>query len=205
MAIFGLGIELLALFVGLIDRGDGTPARPRTTRHDGHRDRRDGRQRHLHPAGDRVRLGRAHGRRRVPDRGATGTGSNANAGLLFADAVAEETGVELNLLQAIPGDAPESQWETIERYHEELISTLTVPARSTIIEADDEVRGLSRFVGDADLLVTGVDRTGLSARLLGRPGNRLVDSVDTTAVMVQTRDGRRSGLLERLLMNHLFG
>ena len=125
--------------------------------------------------------------------------------LLFADAVAEETGAEINLLQAIPADAPESQRETTDRYHEELISTLTVPVRSTVVETDDEIRGLSRFVGDADLLVTGVDRTGLSARLLGRPGNRLVDSVDTTAVMVQTHEGRRPGLLQRLLMNHLFG
>ncbi|WIV67137.1 amino acid permease [Natrialbaceae archaeon AArc-T1-2] len=125
--------------------------------------------------------------------------------LLFADAVAEETGAELNLLQAIPADAPDSQRETVERYHEELISTLTVPTRSTVIETDDEIDGLTRFVGDADLLVTGIDRTGLGARLLGRPGNRLIDSVDTTAVMVQTHDGRRRGPLERLLMDHLFG
>ena len=125
--------------------------------------------------------------------------------LLFADAVAEETGAQIHLLQAIPENAPESQRETVEQYHEQLLSILTVPARSTVIESDDEVKGLARFVGDADLLVTGVDRTGLSARLLGRPGNRLVDSVDTTAVMVQTRDGRQTGPLERLLMDHLFG
>ena len=125
--------------------------------------------------------------------------------VLFADAVAEETGAELNLLQAIPADAPSSQRESVERYHEALLSILTVPARSTVIETDDEVSGLARFVGEADLLVTGVDRTGLLARVLGRPGNRLVDSVDTTAAMIQTREGRRAGLLERLLMNHLFG
>ena len=80
-----------------------------------------------------------------------------------------------------------------------------MPTRSTVIETDDEVDGLARFVGDADLLVTGIDRTGLGARLLGRPGNRLIDSVDTTAVMVQTHDGRRRGPLERLLMDRLFG
>jgi len=125
--------------------------------------------------------------------------------LLFADAIAEETGGELHLLQAIPENAPESQRETVERYHEQLQSILTVPARSSVIEADDEIRGLTRFVGDTDLLVTGVDRTGLSARLLGRPGNRLVDSVEATAVMVQTNEGRRAGLLQRLLMDRLFG
>ena len=124
--------------------------------------------------------------------------------LLFADAVAEETGATVNLLQALPADAPASQRETMEKYHESIISTLTVPARSTLIETDDDVRGLARFAGDADLLVTGVDRTGIGARILGRPGNRIVDSVDTTSVMVQTSDGRRKGLLQRLLMDHLF-
>ncbi len=125
--------------------------------------------------------------------------------LLMADAIAEETGATINLLQAIPADPPETQRETIEKYHNELISICTVPTRSTIIEADDEVEGLTRFAESADLLVTGVDRTGISGRLLGRPGNKLVDSVDCTAVMVQTHEGREDGLLKRLVMDYLFG
>lgn len=125
--------------------------------------------------------------------------------LLIADALAEETDATIHLLQAISRDAPDSHRETIERYHQALISILTVPTRSTVIETDDAVKGLSRFIGDAELVVTGVDRTGPIARLLGRPGNRLVDSIDATAVMVQSRDDRRPGLVERLLMEHLFG
>lgn len=125
--------------------------------------------------------------------------------LLIADAVAEETGAEINLLNALSSDAPATQREAIEHYHEALISILTVPARSTVIETDDEIKGLARFVGSADLLVTGVDRTGVLARLFGRPGNRLVDSVDVTSAMVQTREGRRSSVLKRLVMNHIFG
>ena len=125
--------------------------------------------------------------------------------LLIADAIAEETDASLNLLRAIPEDAPETQREAIERYHQELIRLLTVPTRSTVIETDDEVRGMARFVGDAALVVTGVDRTGIGGRLFGRPGNRLVDSIDATGVMVQTAEGRRPSLLERLLMDHLFG
>ena len=125
--------------------------------------------------------------------------------LLIADAVAEETGAEINLLHALSEGAPATQREAIKRYHEELISILTVPARSTVIETDDEVKGLVRFASSADLLVTGVDRTGIFARLLGRPCNRLVDSVDITSAMVQTREGRRPGLLNRLVMDHIFG
>ena len=125
--------------------------------------------------------------------------------LLVADAIAEETGATINLLQAVPDGAPATRREMVERYHEEVISILTVPARSTVLEADDQSTALARFAGDADLLVTGVDRTGLGARIFGRPGNRLVDSIDTTAIMVQTHEGRTKGLVQRLLMDHLFG
>ena len=125
--------------------------------------------------------------------------------LLLADAIAEETGAEITLLQAIPADPPETQRRTVEDYHEELIRICTVPVRSTIIEVDDEVAGLARFAANADLLVTGVDRAGVAGRLLGRPGNRLVESVDCTAVMVQTHGGEHArGLIGRLLMEHLF-
>ncbi|MFA9426753.1 amino acid permease [Natronorubrum sp. A-ect3] len=124
--------------------------------------------------------------------------------LLLADAIAEETGAEINLLQAIPADPPDRQRRTMEEYHDELISICTVPTRSTIVEADDAVAGLARFARPADLLVIGADRTGISGRLLGRPGNQLIDSVDCTAVMVQTHEGRQDGLLKRLVMDYLF-
>ena len=125
--------------------------------------------------------------------------------LLLADAIAEETGAEINLVQVLPEDAPASQRETIERYHNDLISICTVPARSTVLETDDSIKGISRFVSDSDLLITGVDRAGLSGRVFGRPGNELVDSVDCTALMVQTHDDRdKGGVVRRLLMDHLF-
>lgn len=125
--------------------------------------------------------------------------------LLVADSVAEETGAEINLLQAIPTDSADTKRRTVESYHTELMRLTTVPTRSTVVEADDEVAGLARFAESADLLVTGVDRAGLSGRLLGRPGNRLVESVDCTAVMVQTHDDSTPrNVVGRLLMDYLF-
>ncbi len=124
--------------------------------------------------------------------------------LLIADAIAEETGAELNLIQALPEDAPESRRESAEVYHNDLISILTVPARSTVLETDDPLGGVVRFVGDADLLVTGVSRSGPLERIGGGTANKLVDSVDCTAIMVQTHDARRQGLVEQLLMEYVF-
>ncbi|MDR5671961.1 APC family permease [Halalkaliarchaeum sp. AArc-GB] len=125
--------------------------------------------------------------------------------LLIADAIGEETGAEINLLQAIPENPPETQRRTVANYHDELISLCTVPTRSTVVESEDGISGLVRFVGTADLLVTGVDRGGFRGRVLGRPGDLLVDSVDCTAVMVQTHeDTDTRGPVGRFLMDYLF-
>ena len=124
--------------------------------------------------------------------------------LLIADAIAEETDATLNLLQALPEDVPETRRETVEEYHMELTSLCTVPVRSTILETDDTVAGLVRFVGDADLVVTGVGSTGLRARLFTHPESQLIDAVDVSAIAVQPHDTRQKSALERLLMEYLF-
>ena len=124
--------------------------------------------------------------------------------LLIADAIAEETGARITLLHALPEDAPETRRETIEDYHASLISILTVPGQSRVIETDDEVEGLARFAGSADLLVTGTESHGLSGDLFGRPSDQLVDSVDCTAVMVQPHSERRDGFIKRAVVDRLF-
>ena len=135
----------------------------------------------------------------------TGRGLYDPLKLLIADAVAEETGAEVNLIQTIPEDAPESQRETIERYHNELLSVMTVPTRSTVLETDDEVAGYVRFAESADLVITGVDRRGVLGRLQGRPYNELVTQVDSTTLMVQSHeDSMRGGLVRRLLLDYVF-
>ncbi len=125
--------------------------------------------------------------------------------LLVADAIAEETGAELSLLQAVPADVTDARRATIEEYHAELTRLLTVPVNSRIIETDDRVAGLVRFAESADLVVTGTENRGLSGVLLGRPGDRLVDAVDVTAIMVQPADQQRPGLVQRLVLERLFG
>ena len=124
--------------------------------------------------------------------------------LLIADAIAEETGAEINLIQAIPEDAPESRHEDVKRYHNELFSVLNVPARSTVLETDDPVDAVARFVGDADLLVTGISSQGVLGRLRGSRVDQLVEAVDCTAVMVQPHGARKHTLFERLFLDRLF-
>ncbi len=125
--------------------------------------------------------------------------------LLVADAIAEETGATLSLLQALPADAPAGQRERVEDYHAELMRILTVPARSRVLETDDAVAGLSRFADAADLLLTATESRGLAGSLLGRPGDELVDRVDCTAIMVQPAGEQRSGIVQRYLLSRIFG
>ena len=124
--------------------------------------------------------------------------------LLIADAVAEETGAEINLLRTIPEGAPAERRETAERYQNELLSILTVSARSTVLETDDPVGGAARFAGNADLLVTSVSRGSTLDRLRGSPTDQLVEAVDCTAIMVQPQSARRRSAFERLVLDRLF-
>ncbi|MFC6752281.1 amino acid permease [Halorubrum tibetense] len=125
--------------------------------------------------------------------------------LLVADALAEETGASLTLLQPIPSDAPDTRRQAVEDYHRELVRICTVPVDSRVLETDDPIDGLVRFAEPADLLVTSVESRGLLGDLFGRPGDELVDRVDCTAVMVQPADEQRAGLVQRLVLNRLFG
>ncbi|MCU4752472.1 amino acid permease [Halobacteria archaeon AArc-curdl1] len=125
--------------------------------------------------------------------------------LLVADAIAEETGATLTLLQTIPEDAPSGREQVVQEYHDELRRILTVTADSRILRSDDRVAALARFANAADLLVTSTERRGLSGALFGRPGDRLVDVVDVTAVMVQPAGKRQEGLVQRLVLDRLFG
>ena len=71
-------------------------------------------------------------------------------------------------------------------------------------ETDDPIPSLARFVGEADLLLTGVGRAGVLTSVRGDPGQRLVEAVDCTAVMVQTHEDRQRGPLERAVLDYLF-
>lgn len=114
--------------------------------------------------------------------------------LLIADSLAEAVDAEINLVQAVQENRPETRRESVEKYHAELMSICESPVRSSVIETDQRVAGLTRFVGDADLLFTST---------AGEDG-QVIDRVDITAIAVQPREQRRRGLVERVLREYLF-
>ena len=136
---------------------------------------------------------------------ATNSGTYDPVKLLVADAIAEETGATLTLLQAVPEGVSDERRQVVQTYHDEIRRILTVTADSRIIENDDRIEGLARFANSADLLVTTTERRGIQGAVFGRPGDRLVDSVDCTAVMVQPPDEKQSGFIQRTILDRLFG
>ncbi|MFC6721614.1 amino acid permease [Halobacteriaceae archaeon SHR40] len=135
---------------------------------------------------------------------ATNSGTYDPVKLLVANEIAEGTGATLTLLQTVPADASDERRAIVQEYHDNLRRILTVDADSRVLETDDRVEGLSRFAESADLLVTTTQRRGLQGAVFGRPGDRLVDSVDCTAVMVQPLDKRQSGLIQRAIIDRMF-
>ena len=135
---------------------------------------------------------------------ATNSGTYDPVKLLVADAIAEETGATLTLLQTVPEGVSDDRRAVVQEYHDNLRRILTVPANSRVLETDDRIEGLSRFAESADLLVTTTERRGIRGAVFGRPGDRLVDSVDCTAIMVQPPDKPRSGFIQRAILDRLF-
>ncbi|EMA59438.1 amino acid permease-associated protein [Halorubrum kocurii JCM 14978] len=135
---------------------------------------------------------------------ATNSGTYDPVKLLVANEIAEGTGATLTLLQTVPADASDERRAVVQEYHDNLRRILTVDADSRVLETDDRVEGLSRFAESADLLVTTTQRRGLQGAVFGRPGDRLVDSVDCSAVMVQPPDKRQSGLIQRAIIDRMF-
>jgi len=135
---------------------------------------------------------------------ATNSGTYDPVKLLVANEIAEGTGATLTLLQTVPADASDERRAVVQEYHDNLRRILTVDADSQVLETDDRVEGLSRFTKSADLLVTTTQRRGLQGAVFGRPGDRLVDSVDCTAVMVQPLDKRQTGLIQRAIIDRMF-
>ena len=136
---------------------------------------------------------------------ATSSGVYDPVKLLVADAIAEETGAELSLLQTLPTNVSDERRRVVQKYHDDLRRVLTVPTDSRIIENDDRIAGLARFANAADLLVTTTERRGIRGAVFGRPGDRLVDSVDCTSIMVQPPGHQQQGVIKRVVLNRLFG
>lgn len=142
--------------------------------------------------------------RRVQERYELYGGGPNRPVLRNANSIAEETGATLTLLQTVPVDASDERRGGIQAYHDNPRRILTVVADSRVLATDDRPKGLSWFAESADLLVTTTQRRGIQGIVFGRPGDRLVDGVDCTAVMVQPLDARKSGLIQRVLIDRLF-
>jgi len=105
--------------------------------------------------------------------------------ITVANALATEAGGSITLLYPLDDAATETQRETIDEYLAELESLCSVPVNRSIIETDDPERDFVSVTNAGDILVIGTDGGRIRGSLFGRPADRIIDSVDCTAVQVK--------------------
>lgn len=125
------------------------------------------------------------------------------AKVAVADAVASESDATVRLLFAVAPDAPPQQRKTVRDYLTELESRISSPVSSKVVEGDDRALALIDGVEDADIVVVGAGDGGLKPAIFGEPSERVIESVDATAVAVKGEDAE-SGRLRRFIEKRVF-
>jgi amino acid transporter/nucleotide-binding universal stress UspA family protein len=125
------------------------------------------------------------------------------AKVAVADAIAAESDAEVELLFAVPPDAPEEQRETVADYLTELESQFVSPVSSRTVEGDDNALALIDASVGAEIVVVGAGDAGLRGAVFGQPSERVVEGVDCTAVAVRG-GGAEPGRIRRFLESRVF-
>ncbi|WP_226040446.1 amino acid permease [Natrinema sp. DC36] len=123
--------------------------------------------------------------------------------ITVANALATEAGGSITLLYPLDDAATETQRETIDEYLAELESLCSVPVNRSIVETEDPERDFVSATNAGDILVIGTDGGRIRGSLFGRPADRIIDSVDCTAVQVKSKQGK-SGPIRRFVERLVF-
>jgi amino acid transporter/nucleotide-binding universal stress UspA family protein len=124
--------------------------------------------------------------------------------IAVANALATETDSRIDLVYPVDGTATDARRETIDEYLGELEALCSVPVYRSVVETDDPTREFVDVTDPADVLVIGTDGGRVQGVLRGRPSERIVDTVECTAIQVQPDDSSRPGFFRRLLERAVF-
>jgi nucleotide-binding universal stress UspA family protein len=123
--------------------------------------------------------------------------------IAVANALAGEAGASIDLVYPLDSAATETRRETIDEYLGELESLCSVPVNRSLVQTDDPERDFVSVTAPSDVLVIGTDGGRIRGNLFGRPADRIVDSVDCTAIQVES-NRERSGPLRRVVERVVF-
>ncbi|QLG49858.1 amino acid permease [Natrinema halophilum] len=123
--------------------------------------------------------------------------------ITVANALASEAGATIELLYPLATSATGTQRNTLDEYLAELESLCSVPVDRSIIETDDPDREFVSKADSDDVLIIGTDGGRVWGNLFGRPADKIVDSVDCTAIQVNP-NRRTSGPLRRFVERLVF-
>ncbi|MFW6376437.1 MAG: amino acid permease [archaeon] len=123
--------------------------------------------------------------------------------VMLADALARVGDVPVELLFAVDPSAPESRREAIDEYLSELSEQFTSPVTSRLLETDDPPGSIIDVTRPTDLVVISTGAAELRGALFGRPSDRIVAGVESTAVVVYATT-TRPGRIRRFIENRVF-
>lgn len=123
--------------------------------------------------------------------------------LLVGNAIADAAGATVELRIAIDPEAPDQRRDAIVTHLEELTRNFTVPVTLGLIETGERPGSIVDVASGADLVVLSGDPGGLKGRVLGRPSDRVVEAIDSPAVVIYA-GASRPARLRRLIENRLF-
>lgn len=125
--------------------------------------------------------------------------------VLIADSIGQFFDTKIDLLQVVGQNAPKTEIESIEEYHNNLVSSMNSDVESNIIQSKNKILALKDHTSESDLIISELDISTLRKRILGSASLEVVNSSDIPFILVYSEDYLdHSTLYRRLLMKYIF-
>jgi len=121
-----------------------------------------------------------------------------------ADAIAEQLGVELQLVHPLEDTAATSKREAIEEYHAELAESCRSEVVSEIAEVGDKYADIVSTFTPTDLAIIGLEPDGFKYRFFERPQQKLIDRLPCSSIQFRPQAPEELSALERFLERRVF-
>ncbi len=123
--------------------------------------------------------------------------------VMIAEALAVEADAEVELLYAVDPGVAERGKQEIEDYLDDVAAQLDGEVSTRMLESDDAPRALARAADESDLLVISAGEGGMLDAVFGRPSDRIVEGIDSSAIVVYA-GSTRPNAVRRFLENRVF-
>lgn len=125
--------------------------------------------------------------------------------ILIADSLGKYFDAEIKLIQLLEKSAPDTELNTIKKYHNNLIQSMESSASSKIIKTNNKINILEEHTSDSDFIIGELDISTLRKRILGRSSLELINKTNKPFVITYSEKYlEQDTLYRRLLVKYIF-